>query len=420
MPGILATTSFPNRTSPVNRGVWVLEQILGQHVPPPPANVPPLEKQDHEKITGLTLRQRTELHRKDPTCASCHKVLDPIGFGLENFDAIGRWRVKDDSGGVIDASGELPGDLRFSTPKELKRIIAGRLDEFVRNLTGACWRTRSAAARRLRRDRGRADGRAVAQDGYRMQTLVVAVAHELPVHPSPDQRAERAHELRNRLIDRRTLLRGAWRGARLPLLRDHGLGRGKTGKPPVRLAFMFMPHASSWSASGRRPGDVPQDAPADPRAPQGVLDQCSREGRERACPSQPLNGAPHALELSTWLTATLPDTTRRDVINIAISADQIRRTTSAPSRRSVAGAGDDAADLEGEPGGAARGVLLALQLRVADPAAARRDRPARRLQAALPDEGSDRRRIAPGSAATRSTGACSTSCWAARRTCAGS
>lgn len=135
MPGVLAATSFPERTSPVKRGVWVLEQVLGQHVPPPPKNVPPLKKQDPKKVANLTLRQRTELHQKNPTCANCHKVFDPIGFGLENFDAIGRWRNQDDSGGPIDAVGELPGGKRFSSPKELKAIIAGRKEELVRNLT---------------------------------------------------------------------------------------------------------------------------------------------------------------------------------------------------------------------------------------------------------------------------------------------
>jgi hypothetical protein len=92
MPGVLATSSFPNRTSAVNRGVWVLEQVLGEHVPPPPPNIPALDKQDPKAVAAMTLRQRTELHRTDAACASCHKVLDPIGFGLENFDAIGRWR----------------------------------------------------------------------------------------------------------------------------------------------------------------------------------------------------------------------------------------------------------------------------------------------------------------------------------------
>jgi len=134
MPGILATTSFPNRTSPVKRGVWVLEQVLGEHIPPPPPNVPPLEKQDQKTVANLTLRQRTELHQSNATCANCHKILDPIGFGLENFDAIGRWREQDDTGGAIDAAGELPGGKRFSSPQELKTILAARKDELARNL----------------------------------------------------------------------------------------------------------------------------------------------------------------------------------------------------------------------------------------------------------------------------------------------
>lgn len=135
MPGILAVTSFATRTSPVNRGVWVLEQVLGQHVPPAPPNVPALEKQDPTQVANLTLRQRTELHRTNAVCANCHKILDPIGFGLENFDAIGRWRVLDDSGGFIDAEGELPGGKHFSSPKELKAIIATRQEDLSRNLT---------------------------------------------------------------------------------------------------------------------------------------------------------------------------------------------------------------------------------------------------------------------------------------------
>lgn len=135
MPAVLATTSFPNRTSPVKRGVWVLEQVLGEHVPPAPPNVPTLEKQDQKEVAGLTLRQRTELHQTSAACSNCHKILDPIGFGLENFDAIGRWRERDDSGGAIDASGVLPGGESFTTPQELKTIIASRKNDLARNLT---------------------------------------------------------------------------------------------------------------------------------------------------------------------------------------------------------------------------------------------------------------------------------------------
>ena len=181
MPGILATTSFPNRTSPVNRGVWVLEQLLGEHVPPPPPNVPTLEKQDKTKIANLTLRQRTELHRTNAVCMSCHKVLDPIGFGLENFDAIGRWREQDDSGGPIDAAGELPGAKRFSSPKELKTIVAERADDFSRNLVEKM--LAYALGRQLEGyDEIVVDrlSEAVAKDGYRMQTLITQLVSSYP------------------------------------------------------------------------------------------------------------------------------------------------------------------------------------------------------------------------------------------------
>jgi len=181
MPGVLATTSFPTRTSPVIRGVWVLEQVLGEHVPPAPPNVPTLEKQDQKKIAGLTLRQRTELHRTDAVCANCHKILDPIGFGLENFDAIGRWREKDDSGGKVDAAGELPGGKRFKSPRELKTIIAAREDDLSRNLTEKL--LAFALCRQL-------DGydlivvdqmhQTIAADGHRMQTLISEVVTSYP------------------------------------------------------------------------------------------------------------------------------------------------------------------------------------------------------------------------------------------------
>jgi hypothetical protein len=181
MPGVLAATSFPNRTSPVNRGVWVLEQVLGEHVPSAPPNVPALDKQDQQSVANLTLRERFELHRSDPTCANCHRLLDPIGFGLENFDAIGRWRNQDDNGQAIDPSGELPDGSRFSNPQELKAMVAGRLDDFCRNLVKKM--LAYALCRKLEGyDEIVVDElmQAIAQDGYRMQTLVTAVVTSYP------------------------------------------------------------------------------------------------------------------------------------------------------------------------------------------------------------------------------------------------
>ena len=135
MPATLTTTSFPNRTSPVVRGVWVLERILGENVPPPPPDIPELEEQGHKEIANLTLRQRTELHQSEATCRNCHKILDPIGFGLENFDAIGRWREKNNQGLVIDSAGKLPDGKTFSTPAQLKNLLADREADLARNLT---------------------------------------------------------------------------------------------------------------------------------------------------------------------------------------------------------------------------------------------------------------------------------------------
>ncbi|KAF0174921.1 MAG: hypothetical protein FD161_3463 [Limisphaerales bacterium] len=127
---ILTVTSNPTRTSPVKRGKWVLEQILGTPPPPPPPNVLGLEQQ--KQLTG-TLRQRMEQHRENPACANCHKQMDALGFAFENFDAIGRFRSKTDEG-PIDPSGTLPDGKSFQGPAELKAILKGKQELVVRNL----------------------------------------------------------------------------------------------------------------------------------------------------------------------------------------------------------------------------------------------------------------------------------------------
>lgn len=127
---VLTVTSNPTRTSPVKRGRWVLEQLLGTPPPPPPANVPELDGQ--KELTG-TLRQRMEQHRANPNCASCHSQMDAIGFSLENYDAIGVWRTKDGEE-MIDATGTLPDGKTFSGAAELKEVLQAKKALFVRNL----------------------------------------------------------------------------------------------------------------------------------------------------------------------------------------------------------------------------------------------------------------------------------------------
>ncbi len=113
----------------------MLEQVLGEHVPPPPPDVPELEETSSPTTEGLSLRELTELHQDDVICATCHRILDPIGFGLENYDAIGRWRERDDTGGPIDASGELLSGETFDNPVELKQLISRNEERLARNFT---------------------------------------------------------------------------------------------------------------------------------------------------------------------------------------------------------------------------------------------------------------------------------------------
>jgi hypothetical protein len=133
MAGVLTITSLPHRTSPVLRGKWVRETLLGSHTPPPPDDVPELDKQASPS-TPQTIRELLEQHRRDPNCARCHDQIDPIGFGLENYDLLGRWR-SEEAGKAIDAEGQLPDGAKFNGPAELKQVLLARKDEFVRHLT---------------------------------------------------------------------------------------------------------------------------------------------------------------------------------------------------------------------------------------------------------------------------------------------
>ena len=132
MAAILATTAYPQRTSPVLRGKWVLEQLLGTPPPPPPANVGQLPEDDRA-LKETTLRKSLEAHRNKPACAGCHTRLDPPGFALENFDAIGKWR-DNENGKPLDATGVMPGGRAFATPAEFRRLLMEEKSLFIRSL----------------------------------------------------------------------------------------------------------------------------------------------------------------------------------------------------------------------------------------------------------------------------------------------
>jgi hypothetical protein len=134
---ILTATSAPNRTSPVVRGQWIVQNILGAAVPAPPPGVEAdlaKEASEAEGLEGDTVRERLEMHRANPTCAACHSIMDPLGLALENFDLVGRWREQED-GHPIDATAELTDGTPLAGPADLRRALLARSDAFVTSLT---------------------------------------------------------------------------------------------------------------------------------------------------------------------------------------------------------------------------------------------------------------------------------------------
>jgi hypothetical protein len=176
---ILTLTSYPNRTSVVQRGKWILENLLGTPPPPPPADVPELKAEVNGKV--LSLREQMQVHRANPVCAACHARMDPIGFALENYDGAGKWR-SEDAGNPIDASGKLPDGTQFQGPAGLRQLMLTKYkDDFVRTateklLTYALGRGVEyydyPAVRAIARDASR--------DNYRMSSLVLAVVNSTP------------------------------------------------------------------------------------------------------------------------------------------------------------------------------------------------------------------------------------------------
>jgi hypothetical protein len=194
MASVLTLTSHSRRTSPVLRGKWVLEKILNAKPPPPPPNVPALPDDNKEEAKkDQTLRERLEKHRADPTCATCHNRIDPLGFGLQNFDLVGVFRAKDERGQAIDAAGALTTGEKFSGPVELKKLLMSRKDAFARAITEKL--LSYALGRGLEfYDRPVVTEltTALIKDGYRVQTLITGVAKSFPFRFKRNQPVQEA------------------------------------------------------------------------------------------------------------------------------------------------------------------------------------------------------------------------------------
>jgi hypothetical protein len=186
---VLTVTSYPNRTSVVQRGKWILETLLGSPPPPPPPDIPELKPQGKEG-KQFTNRELLEQHRANSACASCHARMDPLGFALENFDGVGRWRTKD-AGNAIDASGKLPDGGQFNGPAELKKVLlSSHTDEFVNTFTEKL--LLYALGRGLEyydKPSVRSITREAARDDYRLSAMVMAIVKSTPfqMRRTPEQ-----------------------------------------------------------------------------------------------------------------------------------------------------------------------------------------------------------------------------------------
>jgi hypothetical protein len=177
---ILTVTSYPNRTSVVQRGKWILETLLGSPPPPPPPDIPDLKPKSNDG-RQLTMREAMQQHRANPVCASCHVRMDPLGFAMENYDGVGKWRTKD-AGAEIDASGKMPDGSNFRGPAELKKsLLASHRDEYLTTLTSKL--LTYALGRGLEyydMPAVRSITRQAAKDDYRVSALVTAIVQSTP------------------------------------------------------------------------------------------------------------------------------------------------------------------------------------------------------------------------------------------------
>ena len=295
---ILAVSSYATRTSPVLRGKWVLDNLLNAPPPEPPADVPNLDEANIG--TAASMREQLEEHRKNAICASCHRRMDPLGFGLENFDAVGAWRTMEGKF-PIDASGQLPDGRRFTGPDELREILSADRDAFARAITS------KLLTYGLGRGLERYDNRTVKliasrlpKYDYRFSGLVLEIVNSLPFQSRrrpdgprvsrpfgldivsrrsmyrPETRARASRDAFNKERQRHDrhaqasapphVSEGHGRRRRASHARrdDAGAGRGRHGSRRRRCAWPSptCPTASSWPTGRRRSPDVPSSTRA--------------------------------------------------------------------------------------------------------------------------------------------------------------
>lgn len=319
----LALTSHVNRTSPVVRGKWVMDELLCATVPPPPPDVN-LAAVSMAKEQGLTQRQALEAHRADPKCAACHQLMDPIGLGLENYDAIGSYRTMD-AGHPIDAAGKLPSGETFAGAKELAARIAAK-PELARCVAKKLYAY--ALGRPAVETASHLDGvtveslaQALSQNGYSFGELVSSIITS-PAFTSRSRRTERRHAVKR--ISRRLLLGGSATLLGLPFL-ESALPRaaraaGETA--PVRLVYIYVPNGLDMATF--RPATVGRDYTLPPMFAglDALKDDFSIVTGLENVAAKPDGPGDHASGTSSFITCAHAFKSETDIM-VGASADQI-------------------------------------------------------------------------------------------------
>ena len=322
---ILTVTAYPNRTSPVIRGKWILENILNAAPPPPPPDVPDLRERSAEGKV-LSMRERMVQHRTNPVCATCHTMMDPLGLALEHFDAIGRWRDKSESNEPIDASGTMPDGTSFNGPRELRQALLGNPDRFVTTFTE---KLLTYALGRGLTPHDAPAVRAISAHGRAARVPAVERRHgHRHQHVLPDE--EIAVMMITRMaLPRRTFLRGVGATLALPLL-DAMVPAltvfAKTSARPVsRLGFIYVPNGAvmeKWTpaASGRGFEFSPTLAPLEPFRDQTLVVSNLAQLQANSFDD---GAGDHSRGTAAWLSGIHAKRTEGADVQLGVTADQI-------------------------------------------------------------------------------------------------
>ncbi len=327
---LLLVTSVTNRTSPVARGKWILENLLGVPAPLPPPNIPALEEQDKAGNEPGSIREKMELHRANPACASCHKIMDPIGFSLENFDLVGRWRTVEGKS-PINASGQLVDGTQLNGPDTLRSALLSRFDSGFEKPLGETVDIRIGAGHASIRHAIRPSHHPRCRQGQ-LQILILDPGRRKQryISNAPEIGSELEGALMfisKRHLDRRTFLRGTGVCVALPLLESMVPAQTPVAKTAAasksRLSCIYVPHGATmdkWTPATEGKGFAFTEILAPLEKYRDRINVISNTAHANAAGVNSDAGADHTRSAAVFLSGAHP---QKERVQVGTTIDQI-------------------------------------------------------------------------------------------------